>query len=134
MPPLLGSPVAILASLRWSSDSNLLNTKHFSVVFQRGTWWGWEQLSRRLFGGIICLGDSCPGGNYLGVIVMGDSHPGTNCHWTNKKSNRLNLSKTCFIYIDHALKNQVRRISNWSEIFCQINQETLTPSKINYDN
>ena len=49
-----------------------------------------------------------------------------------KNTNCLILyKKTCFVYFapTKRLKNQVRRISNWSEILYQINQEILKASK-----
>ena len=67
MPLLLGSPVAILASLRLSSNSKGLNFKHFSLVVQ------WGRLDGCSCPGEIirdkCLGDNCRGGNYSGVIA-----------------------------------------------------------------
>ena len=48
-------------------------------------------------------------------------------YYTLKKSNCLNLFKNLFIYFIPAkkLKSQVRKISNRSETFCQINHDSL---------
>ena len=52
---MLGSLVAILASLKWGSNSKRLNSKHYSLVIQ----------------GINLLRS-----NFLGVVVQGESSEG----------------------------------------------------------
>ena len=70
MPPPLGSPVAIHASLRWSSGSKRLNLRHYSIFAQKENWWG-----------------KCPG---EGSFSRGESFKGNNCH--NKGNNWRQLS------------------------------------------
>ena len=83
------SPAAILALLRWSSDSKRLNLKQFSIVVQTGNYSG-EIIREAIFlGEISWEGDKCAsGGSYCsegdcsGTIVrgknLGDYCPGSN--------------------------------------------------------